>query len=204
MTVPTLSLHGAGGGRTSGEQWLRPADAVDRRLLARCRGPVLDVGCGPGRHTIALAERGVPTLGVDITATLVALARPRGAVVLHRSVFDPLPGTGRWGTALVLDANLGIGGDLVRLLDRLVALVRPGGLVLAEPAAGPGDGDARVVVGTSTGPWFPWSEVDEGLLVAEVAGRDDLVVRERWSDGGRRFVALERVGPTARGAHDAG
>ena len=33
-------------------------------------------------------------------------------MVLHRSVFDRLPGTGRWGTVLLLDGNLGIGGDL--------------------------------------------------------------------------------------------
>ena len=43
---------------------------------------VLDVGCGPGRHARALAERGVLVHGVDIADTFVELARrdaPPGA-----------------------------------------------------------------------------------------------------------------------------
>lgn len=43
---------------------------------------VLDVGCGPGRHTRSLAERGIATHGVDISRRFVELAResaPAGA-----------------------------------------------------------------------------------------------------------------------------
>ena len=189
---PSVVLRSEAGGVTSGERWLGPADDADRRLLARCEGPVLDVGCGPGRHTVALAERGVPALGVDITEALLAVARPRGAVVLRRSVFDRVPGVGRWGTVLVLDANLGIGGDLPGLLDRLHELLRPGGLVLAEPAPGPGAGSARVEVAGGVGPWFPWVDVDEATLLDTVCRRDGFGVRERWVDDGRTFVALTR------------
>ncbi|MEY4130398.1 MAG: hypothetical protein RLZZ31_522 [Actinomycetota bacterium] len=35
---------------------------------------VLDVGCGPGRHAIALAERGIHVVGVDIAQTFIDLA----------------------------------------------------------------------------------------------------------------------------------
>ena len=35
----------------------------------------------------------------------------RGATVLQRDIFGPLPGEGRWGTALLFDGNVGIGGD---------------------------------------------------------------------------------------------
>jgi SAM-dependent methyltransferase len=35
---------------------------------------VLDVGCGPGRHAHALAERGVEVHGIDISARFVELA----------------------------------------------------------------------------------------------------------------------------------
>ncbi len=43
---------------------------------------VLDVGCGPGRHAHALAERGLEVVGIDISQTFVDLASagaPAGA-----------------------------------------------------------------------------------------------------------------------------
>ena len=49
-------------------RWIADADAVDLRLLDRCAGPTLDLGCGPGRLAAALAGRGVPALGVDVSA----------------------------------------------------------------------------------------------------------------------------------------
>lgn len=36
---------------------------------------VLDVGCGPGRHALALAARGLEVVGVDISERFVSLAR---------------------------------------------------------------------------------------------------------------------------------
>jgi SAM-dependent methyltransferase len=186
----SVRLRAADGPLLEGRRWVQPADEVDLRVLARCQGPVLDVGCGPGRHTVALAERGTSALGVDITDALLDVARPRGAAVLRRSVFDRLPGTGRWGTALLLDANLGIGGDLCALLGRLHELLRPGGLVLAEPTPGPDRGTARIEVGGAAGPWFPWVGVDEAALLGAVADGERFVVHDRWVDGGRTFVSL--------------
>jgi SAM-dependent methyltransferase len=43
---------------------------------------VLDVGCGPGRHAYALAERGIAVHGIDISERFIELARegaPQGA-----------------------------------------------------------------------------------------------------------------------------
>jgi SAM-dependent methyltransferase len=36
---------------------------------------VLDVGCGPGRHSLALARRGIEVVGVDISTTFLDVAR---------------------------------------------------------------------------------------------------------------------------------
>src|SRR6185437_3825825 len=46
----------------------------DKSILDRCEGPTLDIGSGPGRLTVALAERGIPALGIDITPYAVDLA----------------------------------------------------------------------------------------------------------------------------------
>ena len=56
------------------DRYLGPADSGDLRLLDEVAGPVLDVGCGPGRHLHALARRGVFALGVDLSPVAVRLA----------------------------------------------------------------------------------------------------------------------------------
>ena len=45
------------------------------RLGLRAGSRVLDVGCGPGRHSLALARRGIDVVGVDHSATFIELAR---------------------------------------------------------------------------------------------------------------------------------
>lgn len=40
---------------------------------------VLDVGCGPGRHAIALANAGMDVVGVDISQRFIALAAAAGS-----------------------------------------------------------------------------------------------------------------------------
>jgi SAM-dependent methyltransferase len=163
-------------------------------VLALATGPVLDVGCGPGRHVSALAARGVMALGLDITPSAVRLARTRGVLVLERSVFDHLPGKGRWGSVLLLDGNIGIGGDAAALLARIVGLLRIGGRVLAE-VEGPAPPSEQVTVRLEhlgrPGPWFRWARVgtDQLPALAEAAG---LRVVDVWSGGGRWFARLDR------------
>lgn len=174
------------------ERWCASPDTVDRQLLARCRGATLDVGCGPGRFVVNLARRGIPALGVDIAAAAVSLARSKGAAVLHRSVFDRLPGEGRWRTVLLVDGNVGIGGDPVRLLTRCRQLLDPDGTVLVELDR-PGRGSRQVVLRLETehtvSDWFPWAHVDPAGLddVALAAG---LSVGETWAGGERWFATL--------------
>jgi SAM-dependent methyltransferase len=41
------------------------------------RWDVLDVGCGPGRDVLAMAERGCPAIGIDLSSTMIAEAKSR-------------------------------------------------------------------------------------------------------------------------------
>jgi SAM-dependent methyltransferase len=175
-------------------RWLGPLTVEDDAVLARAVGPVLDVGCGPGRHVLALAERGVLALGIDITPAALDVARRRGAPVLARSVFDHVPGAGRWSTALLLDGNLGIGGHPGVLLERVGSLLEPGGTVLVElepPGSTPRTELVCFDIDGVEGPWFAWSGVGaEGLLAPATAA--GLFVEDVWPTGDRWFGSLRR------------
>jgi len=171
------------------DRWAGPVDDADESVLARCVAPVLDVGCGPGRFVLALARRGQAALGVDITAAAVRLTRGHGVPALHRDVFDRTPGEGRWPTALLMDGNIGIGGDPVRLLGRARALLRTGGQLLVEVHPGP-DVDRRGHVRfVPHGPLFPWAEVGWPALRRD-ADRAGYSVGDVWSVAGRSFAVL--------------
>ena len=150
-------------------RWHAEPSPGEEALLAAMAAPVLDVGCGPGRLVLGVARRGAVALGVDPAPAAVALARGRGAAVLQRSVFDPLPGAGRWRTILLADGNIGIGGDPVRLLRRCRELLAPDGTVVVEvePAASQAGWRryrVRLERGARSGPWFPWAVVDADAI----------------------------------------
>lgn len=173
--------------------WTAEADATDRRLLAGCTGPTLDLGCGPGRLVAALAARGVPALGVDLSPRAVAMARRRGAAAVVRDLFAPLPGEGRWSFVLLADGNIGIGGDPVSLLARTARLLARGGVVLAEVS--PDDVDRRGLVRIAAGDGpasrpFAWAELGATALgaLAESAGWH--VSRDWFPGRGRRILTL--------------
>ncbi|MFD8735681.1 class I SAM-dependent methyltransferase [Streptomyces sp. NPDC059618] len=198
------------------ERWCARADAVDRQVLAHCEGAVLDVGCGPGRLVAELAARGRAALGIDVSEAAVAHTVRLGGQALLRSVFDALPGEGRWGTALLVDGNIGIGGDPAALLRRTAELLGPGGLLIAETVADAGVDecvDVRIVraahgdgteasgaAGAAGGgdasgdrAAFPWARVGTPALLRHAA-RAGWRTDAQWSAGGRCFVAL-RNGP---------
>ncbi|MFZ0832826.1 MAG: class I SAM-dependent methyltransferase [Mycobacterium sp.] len=176
-------------------QWLggHGADeAFDDAVVALCTGPTIDLGCGPGRLVARLVRRGIPALGVDQSATAVGLARRNGAPALHRDVFGPLPGTGRWQTVLLADGNVGLGGDPRRILARTAELLMPGGRCLAEfdpTTTGVMISWVRLESSDTIGPWFRWASV--GVDVAgRLADQAGLSIKEIHQIGGRVVAAL--------------
>ncbi|GAB1691019.1 methyltransferase domain-containing protein [Krasilnikovia sp. M28-CT-15] len=184
----------AGGGvhRFDPAAWCQDSIAGDAALLARCTGPTLDVGCGPGRLTSALSGVGRPALGIDISAAAVRIARGRGATALHRDVYEPVPGTGRWRHLLLADGNIGIGGDPLRLLRRCRRLLAPTGHLhaeLAPPGTPPWSGTATVQAPTGADMALDWACVpldDLSALAAETALR----ILGTWTEAGRWFATL--------------
>jgi hypothetical protein len=118
-----------------------------------------------------LAGLGVGALGIDVVPAAVWMARARGAEAVQRSVFGHGQGAGTWGTAVLLDGNLGIGGDPVALLARVRELLTPGGRVLCDVEP-PGTPARTTLVG--------------------------LALSELWSAEGRWFARLDGAAPRRR------
>lgn len=134
------------------ERWCAEADAADLSALRRSEGPVIDIGCGPGRLVAALAARGHRALGIDVSEAAIGRTQRIGGPALRRSVFEPLPGEGRWGTALLIDGNIGIGGDPQALLRRVGAVLAPGACSSRRPRPTRWTSRSRYASTTAGGP----------------------------------------------------
>ena len=124
--------------------------------------PVVDIGCGPGRHLAALRRAGKRALGVDLSPVAVQLARRRGGAAIPGDVFGAVPGAGRWRTALLLDGNVGIGGSPALLLRRTRELLAAGGLAIVEldpPGAPTFRTRIRIEAPDVVSEWFAWARV---------------------------------------------
>ena len=174
-------------------RWSEDADATDFSLLADANGPVLDIGCGPGRMVKAAMGQGLAALGIDVSQTAIDIARESGLMVLKRSVFDRLPREGQWGSALLVDGNIGIGGDPTALLARCAELIAHDGAVIVEVHVDP-ERD-RTYNGTLVdmhgyqSDEFPWAEVGRDAL-EEHGIRAGLRLAQAWVTDGRSFCRL--------------
>jgi len=192
------------------DRWVGEVDIADESVLSRCHGPVLDVGCGPGRLVAALARRGTAALGIDIAAEAVRAARRRGGTALQQDLFTTAPAshaagwdpTARWATVLLVDGNIGIGGDPQALLSRVADLLGPGGQVIVEADGSPAAAaavngeqvlDAQFVdhVGRHA-PVFSWAILGPAAVTRQAAGAG-LRVSDRWTAHGRVFLCLVRT-----------
>ena len=175
-------------------RWLAPVDAADRAVLAHAVAPVLDLGCGPGRHLAALRAAGKRGLGVDLSPVAVRLARGRGADAISGSLWSQVPRAGSWRTILLLAGNIGIGGAPILLLRRATELLAPGGAIVVEtdPAGAPTKRiKVRLEAPGVVSEWFRWARVGvDG--VADVAARAGLEVEAVRVLAGRTFVTLRR------------
>jgi SAM-dependent methyltransferase len=132
----------------AGKEAMRPTSTpyVERQVdaLVRFAGlaageHVLDVGCGMGRYTLPLAERGFSVEGVDLSPTLLARLEAfnagRHEIPLHCADILELPESlDRAFDAVVGFFTLHHLHDLFASFAAMARLVRPGGrIVFLEP-----------------------------------------------------------------------
>ncbi len=98
-------------------------------------GRVLDLGCGFGRHLLALRERGLDAFGLDRSRALLQRAVPELAGRLARGDFRALPfGSGAFQSVLMLFSSFGYFDDAgnERVLREIARVLAPSGLVVLD------------------------------------------------------------------------
>jgi SAM-dependent methyltransferase len=107
----------------------------ERRAMRFVRGRVLDLGCGAGRVSLHLQNRGLDVVGVDVSPMAVETARRRGVADARvGTVATALTKGQLFDTILLLGNNLGLlAGEVQgrRLLRRLARLATEQGRILA-------------------------------------------------------------------------
>jgi SAM-dependent methyltransferase len=106
---------------------------------------VLDVGCGPGRHALSLAGRGVSVLGIDLSPDFVALARAGADAAGLPAQFEvmdvrELPYDGEFDAVVCLcQGGFGLlgGNDEVAVFARIAKAARRGGRIAVSAFHGP-------------------------------------------------------------------
>ncbi|WP_030562988.1 class I SAM-dependent methyltransferase [Streptomyces aureocirculatus] len=138
-------------GGTSGEDYAARFAALagngrdmhgEARFCAALVSPgarVLDAGCGTGRVMVRLAELGYDCVGVDLDASMLAVARRQAPelpwIQADLAEFDPAASGAAADFDLVVAAGnifpLLAPGTEATVVGRLAATLRPGGLLVA-------------------------------------------------------------------------
>jgi SAM-dependent methyltransferase len=102
------------------------------RFLGEIDGAaVLDVGCGTGRHTLALADRGAKVVAVDQSPEMMAVARRklagRSVSWVRHALPDPLPFAGETFALIVMGLVAEHVADLATVMREMRRVARLGG-----------------------------------------------------------------------------
>lgn len=144
MDAKTTAALRAGYDRVSEEYAARfwdelAAKPLDRALLdafaelVRGQGPVADLGCGPGQIGRYLHQRGLPVIGVDLSAEMVAVARRLSPEISFRqgSMLALEVEDASWAGIVAFYSIIHIlPEELPRAIAEFFRVLRPGGYAL--------------------------------------------------------------------------
>jgi SAM-dependent methyltransferase len=108
----------------------------EKKAMEFVKGNVLDVGCGAGRHSLYLQEKGFEVLGIDVSPLAVKVCKLRGVKRAEvMSIEDLVFEADSFDTVLMLGNNFSLFGGFKkarRLLKKLHRITSRDALIIAE------------------------------------------------------------------------
>jgi SAM-dependent methyltransferase len=145
--------------------------AFRQRFAEAVRGPVADLGCGPGHDAAWFLEQGLPVVGVDRSTEMARLAAAqRVPAVLGDLRRPPLaPGSlaGLWCCAALLHVPA---DETEPTLRAWSAALRPGGVLGMSTSAGDRQEWEPIPYDTEVSRWFVHRDPDTLLATLESTG----------------------------------
>lgn len=159
------------------------------------KADLLDLGCGPGRSAMLMAQAGHTVLATDASAEMIRIAAAHPGVTARQAVFDDISGRalfdGVWANFSLLHAPP---EDLPRHLEAIATALRTGGIFHIGMKTGRGQrrdpiGRLYTYVGASElrdllkdaglTPFAEWDGASKGLAGTE----DPYIIVQARKDG---------------------
>jgi len=160
------------------EQW----SPAEQKAIERAKGKVLDIGCGAGRHSLYLQQKGFDVTAIDNSPGAIEVCKLRG---LENAIVRPLIEVDQFepssfDTILMMGNNFGLFGDAKSarlILNKLSRITTLDGQIIAgtrnpyktdskehleyhelnrRRGRMPGQIKMRVRYGKTVGPWFDY------------------------------------------------
>ncbi|MCK4572153.1 class I SAM-dependent methyltransferase [candidate division WOR-3 bacterium] len=108
----------------------------EKKAMEYVNGRVLDIGCGAGKHSLHLQEKGFKVTGIDISPSAVEVCRRRGLKDVRGISIDEISGDlGQIDTIIMMGNNFGLFENLTKakkLLRKFHGLTSKDAQIIAE------------------------------------------------------------------------
>ena len=186
-----------------------PADSYAVNL---CRGKVLEIGAGAGAVCLALQDRGLEVVGLDISPGCVQIMKERGVAHFIHADFFKWVTNDKFDTILLLMNGIGFSARLANLtmvLNKLKSLLSPGGQIFFDssdvtylyPLGLPtnkyyGEIDYQYGYNGTFGQWFSWLYVDFETLRSYAKACDLEVQLIMQENTGQYLIRATKISDT--------
>jgi len=193
------------------EQW----SPLEQQVVNKAKGRILDVGCGAGRHSLYLQQKGFAVTGIDNSPGAIEVCQLRGlknAMVRALADFDEFEADS-FDTILMLGNNFGLFGDAEnakRILKKLSRITSAEAQIIAgtrnpyktdspehleyhewnrQRGRMPGQIKMRVRYRKTVGEWFDYLFVSPEEM-REIVANTDWQIEEIIESGEANYFAV--------------